>query len=63
MFCFFADIQTQWRTGMAGVIGLDYNVLPLMFRLHKVPRKDQPEYFECLRAMEIEALGVIHSKE
>ena len=35
--------------GMGGPVGLDYNVLPMLFRLNGIARKDQPEYFECLR--------------
>ena len=59
----FLDLQTQWRMGMGGPVGLDYNVLPMLFRLNGIARKDQPEYFECLRVMESEALATMHRKE
>lgn len=55
----FVAMTTQWRTGFGGVIGLDYNVLPTVFRLTGVPRKDWPETFECLRFMEAEGLKVM----
>jgi len=62
-FSVFADLQTQWRMGMGGPIGLDYNALPVVFRMNGVARNDQPELFECLRVMESEALSLMHRKE
>jgi hypothetical protein len=48
---------------MSGPVGLDYGVFPLIYRMHSVSRKDQPEMFECLRVMESEALSIMHRKE
>jgi len=48
---------------MGGPIGLDYNALPVVFRMNGVARNDQPELFECLRVMESEALSLMHRKE
>lgn len=62
-FNLFADMQSQWRIGPQGACGLDYNALPVVFRMRRIPRKDQPELFDCLRVMESEALAVIHKKE
>lgn len=59
----FRALGTQWRMGMGGPVGLDYGVFPLIYRMHGVSRKDQPEMFECLRVMESEALSIMHRKE
>jgi hypothetical protein len=57
----FASLDTQWRVGFAGPIGLDYSVLPIVFRLRALPRKDWPGMFDDLRAMETEALKTINA--
>ena len=61
----FVQLQTQWRIGMSGPTGLDYNVL-----YHKLDRRAlTPEQYEQLeediRTMEYEALSVMseQSKE
>lgn len=50
-------MQTQWRCGPAGVIGLDYNVLPEMWRRCKVPLADRDSVFRDLQVMEDAALA------
>lgn len=35
----FIDMGTQWRVGINGAIGLDYNVLPMLFDLHEVTNR------------------------
>lgn len=52
-------MATQWRVGMAGPIGLDYNVLPAVFRLQAIPRKDWPDTFDCVRILEAEAMNTM----
>lgn len=42
--------------------GLDYGVLPGVFRLHAIPEADWPDLFQSIRAMEGAALAVIHEK-
>lgn len=56
----FAAMGTQWRTGMGGATGLDYGVLPSVFRLTAVPRADWPDVFDDLRVMEGAALVEMH---
>jgi hypothetical protein len=56
----FAAMGTQWRVGMAGRTGLDYGVLPLVFRLTDIPRADWPHVFDDLRVMEGAALSHMH---
>lgn len=55
----FISITTQWRTGFGGATGLDYNVLPPVFRLLGVPRAQWADTFECVRVMEAEAMRVM----
>jgi hypothetical protein len=52
-------MRTQWRTGMAGPTGLDYNVLPLVAKKHRISltRKRfaqlqviETEMLNCMRA-------------
>ncbi|NID14400.1 DUF1799 domain-containing protein [Luteibacter yeojuensis] len=50
---------TQWRTGVAGPTGLDYGVMPQVFRLLAIPRSDWPETFDCVRVLEAEALATM----
>ena len=50
---------TQWRVGMSGATGLDYNALPAVFRMLAIPRKDWPDTFDCLRVLESEAMKVM----
>ncbi|WP_426287549.1 DUF1799 domain-containing protein [Luteibacter sp. E-22] len=50
---------TQWRVGAAGATGLDYGVMPQVFRLLAIPRSDWPETFDCVRVLEAEALATM----
>lgn len=52
-------MQTQWRVGMGGAIGLDYNVV-----FHELDRKnlDKSEYddfFNDIQIMEAEVLRIM----
>jgi hypothetical protein len=49
-------VQTQWRMGPAGPVGLDYNVLPWAMRLCGVKKTDRADVFEDVRVMERAAL-------
>ena len=59
----FASLSTQWRIGFAGPVGLDYGVLPVVFRLHNQPRADWPALFEDLRTLEAAALQTMRKKD
>ena len=56
----WSRIQTQWRTSMSGVIGLDYSALAWLFKMYEV--KDPRALLEDLQVMEGAAL-VAMSKE
>ena len=57
----FLRVQTQWRTSMSGVIGLDYLAVEWMLRLYGV--EDQRSMLEDLQVMEGAALTLINKKE
>lgn len=58
----FDAVSTQWRVGMSGAIGLDYNVL---FRKMDRMHLSEVEYDELeadIRVMELEALSTMRDK-
>lgn len=57
----FRAMQTQWRVSMS-VTGLDYNALPLVFRMLAVPRAQQPDVFARLQVLEREALSIMSTR-
>lgn len=58
----FLALATQWLAGPIGPTGLNYTAIPVVLRLHGVPRADWPDTFECIRVMEGEALRILHGK-
>ena len=59
----FVDVSTQWRTGPAGAVGLDYTVLPLLFRMREIRSTDRAEMFDGIRIMESAALGAMREND
>lgn len=60
---FYTQVSTQWRTGMSGATGLDYNVI-----FHELDRKglkpeDYDEMMASIRLIEETALHVLHEKK
>jgi hypothetical protein len=55
----FQAMSTQWRCGAFGRTGLDYGVVPTVFRLLGVQRPQWAEVFDDLRTMEGEALTIM----
>lgn len=56
-FSVFEAMGTQWRTGMSGPTGLDYQALPVVMKLAGIKKpKAQREVFSDIRVMEQEAL-------
>jgi len=55
--CMFLRMQTQWRVGMAGATGLDYNVFKWFFDMYEVT--NHKEMIEGLQTMEIAVLDSI----
>lgn len=53
-------MATQWNVGMSGVIGLRYESLPLVLKIHQVKHKHQQQVFNGLRVMERAAVQKIN---
>lgn len=62
-FELFATLQTQWRTGMSGPTGLDYNVLFTTMTMKHIGDEKQIELLDDIRVMESAALNQIHKKD
>lgn len=58
-FLLFMDMQTQWRTGMSGPTGLDYNALFTLMTLKNL----SIDLLDDIRIMESAALTEIHRKK
>ncbi|MFJ2989952.1 DUF1799 domain-containing protein [Collimonas sp. NPDC087041] len=58
----FRAISTQWRVGPGGAVGLDYNLLPFVFRLQGIQEERQSDLFEDIRVLENEALVVMQER-
>ena len=56
----FLRVQTQWRTTMNGVLGLDYGAVAWLFRLYEV--EDPRALLEDLQVMEGAAMMVLNSR-
>ena len=56
----FLRLQTQWRTAMNGVIGLDYSAVRWLFRLYEV--QDQRALLEDLQTMEVAAMQAMNKQ-
>ncbi|ALT58243.2 tail length tape measure protein [Escherichia phage JMPW1] len=48
---------TQWRSSGAGAYGLDYNVLPMLFKIYKI--EDEELALQDVRIMEAKALEMV----
>lgn len=57
----FQACATQWRSGMGGVTGLDYNVLPWLMKLQGI--EDEAAALADLRIMERAALNTIYENQ
>jgi hypothetical protein len=57
MFC---RAQTQWRTTMNGVLGLDYGAVAWLFRLYAV--EDERSMLEDLQVMEAAAMAALNER-
>jgi hypothetical protein len=57
----FLKLQTQWRVGMNGPVGLDYGVFIQCAKDEGVKRRDRVWLLEDLRLIELEYLGAARS--
>jgi hypothetical protein len=56
----WSRVQTQWRTSMGGVVGLDYGAIAWVFRLYEVD--DQRSLLEDLQVMEAAAMAKLNER-
>lgn len=59
----FSSLSTQWRHGMNGPTGLDYNVLFSRMDRMKLSERDYDWLFDDVRVIEREALSTINRKK
>ena len=59
----FTSISTQWRTGMNGPTGLDYNVLFARMERMKLSDQDYEWLFDDIRVIESAALTAMNQKD
>ena len=57
----FLRLETQWRVGMNGLLGLDYVAAEWLFRLYAV--KEPASLLEDLQVMEAAVLTEISKRE
>ena len=62
-FALFTTINTQWRIGMGGPTGLDYNVLFSCMERMQLSPEAFDQIFADVRVIEIEALSILNKKE
>ena len=58
----FDALQTQWRAGSGGVIGLDYGVLADELRVRAIPPEEHEQLRADVRVMEAAALQEIYAE-
>lgn len=56
----FLRLETQWRTGPRGLLGLDYRAAEWLFSLYQVARPR--ELLEDLRIMELALLNELQRR-
>ena len=56
-FYFYQRIDTQWRTGPGGLIGLDYTVIPIVAKIYNV--EVSAELMDDIATMEAVAIKTI----
>lgn len=59
----FETVQTQWRMGFGGAVGLDYNVLFNRLDRLRLPDRESDWLFDDLRVLEDEALLIFRKKD
>lgn len=57
----FLRLQTQWRVGSAGIVGLDYNAVRWMFELYEVAEPRQ--LLDDLQIIEATVVETLNERE
>lgn len=58
----FRDMNTQWRVGPGGVVGLDYQALDAVMKFRGITDDEISQRFDDIQVMELAAIEVIRSK-
>ena len=58
----FSSLSTQWRIGMSGPTGLDYNVLFARMERMKLGDEAHELLFQDIRVIESEALSILNER-
>jgi hypothetical protein len=61
-FTFYLENATQWRQGMNGATGLDYNVLFYEMDRKNIHGEDRDDLMMCIREIENAALDQMYKK-
>lgn len=59
----FCRMGTQWRTGIAGATGLDYNVLLRLMDEHEFAGADRRELLDDIQVLEAEAIATMMARK
>lgn len=59
----FISMSTQWRVGMNGPIGLDYNAMTFVMRTAGVTKAERADVFDGIRIMEDVALETMRKNK
>lgn len=57
----FLRVQTQWRVGMGGVIGLDYGAVRWLFELEQVTKP--AELLDDLQVIEAKVVEILSQRD
>ena len=57
----FLRVQSQWRVGTAGIVGLDYNAVRWMFELYEVAEPRQ--LLDDLQIIEATVVEILNERE
>ena len=57
----FLRVQTQWRVGMGGVIGLDYGAVRWLFELEQV--SEPAELLDDLQVIEAKVVEILSQRD
>ena len=59
----FLRVQTQWRSAMGGLLGLDYGAVEWLFNLYAVAAEDQRSMLEDLQIMEATVIATVNNRD
>ena len=58
----FRDMNTQWRVGPGGIVGLDYKALDAVMKFRGITDDEISQRFDDIQVMELAAIEAIRSK-